>query len=425
MTGAARRKQRTLVLLAAVVLVGAVGVAVVRAKDDGPPTLDDFCGPPEVVSDLPAMQDDDPVTVGVEPLGAVEQAVAMAEAPDGQLFVVSRDGQLWAIRPGSAPTQVLDLRDEIVTTSIEQGLLGVAVRPDGSALYIDGTFTDGTATILEYLLVDGSIDPASRRVVFSEHDPAPSHNGGRLQFGADGYLYFGIGDGGEGALTGAAQDLGSPFGKILRLDPTPAAGRGYSIPPDNPFVDVPGARPEVWAYGFRNPWGWSLDADTGDLWVGDVGQLCFEEVDHVPDGGEGVNFGWSYTEGAHAFEGPILGAGGEPDLSIDPPDLGERPKGLVAPVLEYVHDDQHCSVIGGAVYHAPEIRDLDGRYLWADLCDRTIHTLRPDGDGWRAGVLSGELPGGVVSFGQAADGGIYLVSLSDGIFRLTAPSGER
>jgi glucose/arabinose dehydrogenase len=181
-----------------------------------------------------------------------------------------------------------------------------------------------------------------------------------------------------------------------------------------------GARPEVVAYGFRNPWGWSIDPATRDLWVADVGQLCFEEIAVAPDEGRGANFGWPYLEGAHAFEGPVLGLDGEPEDDA-PVDLGEPPDDLVPPVLEYGHSASACGVIGGVVYRGTEVPELDGTYLWADLCERAVHTLRRDGDAWVAGRLGGDVPAGIVAFGQTAAGEVYLVSLNDGVYRVTAP----
>jgi glucose/arabinose dehydrogenase len=346
--------------------------------------------------------------------------LAASAAPDGRVFIATKQGELWqAPVGGGAPTVVLDLTGQ-VGTSTEQGLLGVAVHPDGSHLYLDATFSDGTARLVEYALTPDGIDEGSARDVITIDDPNPSHNGGRLAFDGDGRLLFGIGDGGNGDVTGASQDLSSLFGKLLRIDPLPSGSQAYGIPADNPFVGEEGARGEVLAYGFRNPWGWALDPATDELYVGDVGQLCREEIDVVAHQGAGENFGWPFVEGAHEFLGPVLGPGGEPADDVDVVDLGARPD-VVAPVLEYDHNAAACSVIGGVVYRGTAVPELDGTYLFADLCERSIRTLRRDGDRWVSGRLGGTIPAAIVAFAQAPDGEVYLLSLDDGLYEISAP----
>lgn len=415
------RSRAILVLLVAVGVAAAAGAVVVVTREPAGPTRDSYCDPPPVVSELPPIAAVPPsVSVRYEPIGSVEGAVAVADSGEGRLLVVARDGGLWAVSRGADPQLLLDLGDEISSESLEQGLLGVAVAPDLAHVYLYGTFVGSQAKIIELALANGTVDETTRRDVLVLDDPAPTHNGGRLAFGPDGMLYLGIGDGGDGALTLAAQDPGSPFGKLLRIDPRPSGDQAYSIPPDNPFVGEPGARGEVWALGFRNPWGWSIDRATGDLWVGDVGQLCFEEIDLVADGGRGANLGWSHDEGAHAFEGPILGRGGAPDPDIEPPDQGPRPTDLVGPVLEYPHSDAACSVIGGVVYRGDDVPALRGTYVFADLCRRGIDTLRPDGAGWERSSLAEPPPSGVVAFGEGIDGSLYVVSIESGVHEVTS-----
>ncbi len=411
-------------VIAGVVAVSVIGGAllVARGGDAGPKDRGDYCDPPDQVVDLPEVEEEqESVVVGYEHLVDVPMALAVAHTPDGRVLIASKDGRLWqASADGGPPTLALDLSDE-VSTAIEQGLLGVAVPPDGGFAYLDATFDDGTARLLEYVLTPDGLDAASRRDVLVLDDPAPTHNGGRIAFDTDGSLVFGIGDGGDGDVTGAAQDLGSLFGKLLRIDPRPAGGEAYGIPADNPFVDTEGARGEVLAYGFRNPWGWAIDPATEDLWVGDVGQLCREEIDVAPDRGAGLNFGWPHLEGAHLFEGPTLGPGGEPQDDVAPVDLGAPPDDLVGPVVEYPHTDRACAVVGGVVYRGKAVPELDGTYLWVDQCERSIHTLRQQGGSWVAGTLGGDVPAGIASFGQDADGEVYLLSLDDGLHRITAP----
>ena len=406
-------RARVAALAVAVVVVAGAVVWQRSSQDDR-----GYCDA-AVVHELPEVTVEEAgPEVGFQLRGVVEDAVAAASTGGGRTYVAARRGELWRVGEG-APVRVLDLTSEVATGSLEQGLLGVVLSPDESHVYVHATLLDGTATVLEYEVdAAGDVVGDSRREVISLEDPAPTHNGGRIAFGADGLLYLALGDGGDGATTGASQDLGSPFGKLLRIDPAPSGGLGYSIPPDNPFVGVDGARPEVWASGFRNPWGWSFDRGTGDLWVGDVGQLCFEELSWMTDGGRGGNFGWSHTEGSHAFTGPGLGQGGAPDPDVPLADLGPTPEDLVGPVYEYPHAPEACSVIGGFVYRGAALPELVGSYLWADLCERSINTLTPSGDGWVRSQLAGEIPAGIVAFSEGPDGELAVVSISEGVFTI-------
>jgi glucose/arabinose dehydrogenase len=224
-------------------------------------------------------------------------------------------------------------------------------------------------------------------------------------------LYLGLGDGGGGGDAGAGharggngQSLETLLGKILRIDPTPSATAPYTVPADNPFVDVAGARPEIWAYGLRNPWRFSFDARTGDLWIGDVGERSVEEVDVAPavagrDAGRGANFGWNRVEGDQEFQ-------------------GTAPVDAVAPVASHTHDDGWFSVVGGYVYRGTEIKALRGTYLYTDYSLGEVLGLTPAGDGTFDAVDLGITATQVASFGQGPDGEIYLLSQSDGLLRL-------
>jgi glucose/arabinose dehydrogenase len=254
----------------------------------------------------------------------------------------------------------------------------------------------------------GRADPSTRESILQLEQPQPNHNGGELTFGPDGYLYLGLGDGGGAgdagdghAPGGNGQSLGTWLGKILRIDPTREPA--YAVPPDNPFVATAGARPEIWSYGLRNPWRFSFDKQTGDLWIGDVGQNEYEEIDRVVatagrDAGKGVNFGWNRLEGDHRYRG-------SPPADADPP------------VYEISHDTGACAVVGGYVYRGTKIPGLVGDYLFSDNCDGTIRLLVPDGARW-AMRDSGLDAQGVASFGQANDGTLYVVSLTDGVYRV-------
>lgn len=411
--------RQRLVLIGLVFGAVAVGGLALLNRDDGPKTRADYCNPPEQIETLPEVSPDpDPPTVAFDHLATIDDALAMAERPDGRLLVATKTGGLWQVpHDGGGPKELLDLTSE-VATGTEQGLLGVAVDPKGEFAYLHATFDDGRAGVFRYRLTDEGLDVESRADVFIVDDPAPEHNAGHLAFDDEGMLFIALGDGGNGDRTGAAQDLGSPFGKLLRIDPRPGGDRTYRIPPDNPFVDTEGALGEIWSLGFRNPWGWGFDRVTGDLWVGDVGHLCFEEVSVADGRGRGDNFGWSHLEGAHEFRGPVLGPGGEPIDDADIAELGALPARRIGPVLEYQHSDTRCTVLGGYVYRGDAVPELAGRYLWADLCERAVHTLHRDGEAWQTGVLGGEIPRGIVAFGEGRDAELYVLSLTDGIYRV-------
>jgi glucose/arabinose dehydrogenase len=332
----------------------------------------------------------------------LEQPVAMALRPgERTLYLAEQVGRVRAIRGGQLnPTPVVDISDQ-VTAGGEQGLLGLAFSPDGRYLYLAYTDRDGNHQISELTMRGQRADPGSERSLLHFDDPFPNHNGGQLAFGPDRRLYIAFGDGGSGGdPLGNGQSLGTLFGKILRIDPRPSGGRPYGIPPDNPFVDRGGARPEIWDYGLRNPWRFSFDAATGDLWIGDVGQNAYEEVDHEPAGSGGRNYGWNRREGLHAYGG------------------GERPDGAVDPVIEYSHDSGGCTVIGGFVYRAQRVRGLRGAYLYGDYCAGWVRAARVSGGkvaerrdlGLRVPSLS--------SFGADADGELYALSLGGDVYRI-------
>jgi glucose/arabinose dehydrogenase len=304
---------------------------------------------------------------------------------------------------------VLDVSSQ-VSGELEQGLLGLTFSPDGGRLYVDYTNRDGDTRVVEYGFADGKADTGSAREVLAVDQPFPNHNGGEVAFGPDGLLYVGLGDGGsQGDPNGNGQNLGVLLGKILRLDPRPSGGRPYTVPADNPFVGRPGARPEVWAYGLRNPWRFTWDRATGDLWIGDVGQDKFEEVDFRAAGSPaGANFGWNGAEGNHTFK-------------------GGAPPGAVAPLFEYSHD-KGISITGGYVYRGQRLTGLQGAYVCGDaasgrlfalvqqggrLVDQRELDLRVDRQ-----ATGGSVRGyGLASFGEDAQGSLYLLSLTGELLR--------
>ena len=235
--------------------------------------------------------------------------------------------------------------------------------------------------------------------------PFRNHNGGMIAFGPDGMLYVGLGDGGSaGDPSGNGQNPGTLLGTILRIDPEqPAQGAPYAIPADNPFVGESGARGEVWAYGLRNPWRFSFDSKTGDLWVGDVGQNALEEVNIVYPG---VNYGWNVMEGTSCFRSPSC--------------TGDN---LQAPVAEYGHS-LGCSITGGYVYRGQRVRELEGVYLYADFCSGRIWGLRHDGAAVTAQAELAKAPFEISSFGEDAEGEVYVVGFDGGIYTFATAPGE-
>ncbi len=340
-------------------------------------------------------------------VATLEQPLAMAvRRGDPALYVAEKTGKVVAIRDGAADlTPVLDLTGQVSLGS-EQGLLGLAFPPNGRFLYVNYTDTNGDTHVTEYAMGDERADPATQRDVLFVDQPYENHNGGNLAFGPDGYLYIGLGDGGSGGDPhGNGQSLSTLLGKMLRIDPRPSGDRPYGIPPDNPFVDRSGALPEIWAFGLRNPWRYSFDLETGDLWIGDVGQGEWEEVDLQPSGSSGgENYGWNRLEGSHSYDG------------ADPP------PNAVPPVFEYSHDDGGCTVAGGYVYRGESIPDLDGAYVFADYCLGRIEALRLRNGRVIGHRALGPVVPGLSSFGEDARGELYAMSLDGGVYRLAPRS---
>jgi glucose/arabinose dehydrogenase len=312
------------------------------------------------------------------------QEVARLDAPvgmalrrgDSGVYFIEQTGRVRVLRDGGMdPAPVLDVSRQIKAGG-EQGLLGIAFSPDGRYLYLDYTDTPGDTHVAEFAMRGNRPDPGSQRNLLTVDQPFANHNGGQLAFGPDRLLYVALGDGGgAGDPNGNGQSLGTLLGKILRIDPRPSGGRPYGIPRDNPFVDRSGARPEIWDFGLRNPWRFSFDPATRDLWIADVGQGGWEEIDHERAGLGGRNYGWNRLEGSHRFQ-------------------GSPPAGAVGPVLEYDHDGGACTVIGGSVYRGRAIPELRGAYLYGDYCL-----------GWVKAVTAGRV-------GEPRDLGIKVPSLT-------------
>jgi glucose/arabinose dehydrogenase len=346
--------------------------------------------------------------VKLTPIVALEQPTAMAvRTGDTTLFVTEQAGKVRAIRDGRLdPKPVLDLTAGI-SAGGERGLLGIAFASDGGHVYLDYTNLDGDTRVDEYTMRGTAADRGSRRELLAIKQPQANHNGGQLLIDANGLLYIGMGDGGAGGDVGPghvpggnAQSLDTLLGKILRIDPRPSGKRPYSIPPGNPFADGKKGRPEIWAYGLRNPWRFSFDTKTGDLWIADVGQNKWEEIDFVAAGtGAGENFGWNRLEATHPY-------------------AGEPPSGAVAPVFEYSHEGGACSVTGGFVYRGAKIAALTGTYLFADYCGGDVRGLLYDGHRVTAERGLGVHAEQISSFGRDNAGDLYVLSQQQGLLRI-------
>ena len=329
-----------------------------------------------------------------------------APAGDSRLFVVEKTGTIRIVKDGELlPTPFLDISANVSTGS-EQGLLSMAFHPDYASngfFYVDYTDTDGDTHVIRYTVSAGNpdvADPGSAKTILTVDQPFTNHNGGLLLFGRDGLLYIGLGDGGSGGDPfGNGQSLGTLLGKILRIDVD--AGDPYAIPPDNPFVGRDGARGEIWAYGLRNPWRFSFDAASDRLYVADVGQGAWEEVDIVPAGQSGQNYGWNTMEGKHCFDSSSC-----------------NQTGLTLPVLEYSHSDG-CSITGGNVYRGSLAPDLAGQYFYSDFCSGFLRSFTFDGNTvtsettWDVGDI-----GNVQSFGEDAAGELYILSANGTVYRV-------
>ena len=349
--------------------------------------------------------------VALEKIGEFESPVFVTQPKgDNALYVVEQDGRIMRLGPGGKPSELLDISDEI-TAGGEQGLLSVAFAPDYSRsglFYVDYTNEDGDTRVVEYRTQDnGKVDEDSARTLLSVDQPFANHNGGLLLFDDDKNLLVGLGDGGSGGDPDRnGQDLGVLLGKILRIDPKPQGRNEYSIPKDNPFASQEGARPEILVYGVRNPWRFSIDRNTGDLWIGDVGQNELEEIDFVSELGAGANLGWSAYEGTERFNSD------------------QEAQNAIDPVLTYGRDEG-CSVTGGYVVRDRSLKTLFGRYLYADFCAGQLRSFTaadavpgPAEDDRELGL---QVPS-ISSFGEDQRGRIYAVSLDGPVFRLIPES---
>lgn len=320
----------------------------------------------------------------------------------GRMFILEQVGRIRVVENGQLlETPFLDLRRQVGTAGNEQGLLGLAFHPnfkDNPYLYVNYTDNNGDTVIARFRAGGDAADPNSEKIILQVDQPFANHNGGGMTFGPDGFLYIGLGDGGsQGDPNGNGQNTDALLAKILRLDVD--QGDPYAIPNDNPFVNG-GGRPEVWAYGLRNPWRFSFDKANGDLYIADVGQDLWEEVDYAPAGqGGGSNFGWKYYEGSHPYAG-------QPPAGVN----------ITMPVAEYSHAEGGCSITGGYVYRGA-MTEWNGIYLYGDFCSGKVWGLINSNGGWQSQVLF-ETGANITTFGQDPSGEVYLADRGGTIYRL-------
>lgn len=353
------------------------------------------------------------IAITLEPFAQVPGGPLAVAAPDdgtGRLFVAAQDGKVWLVgRDGAvAPTPMVDLGPRLRSGG-EQGLLGIATHPafpTDPRVFVNYTDEAGDTVVASLTLDPSNPDRLAARshaqLLFVDQ-PFPNHNGGGVLFGPDGYLYLSLGDGGGGGDPhGNGQSLQSMLGKVLRIDvDATAAETPYVVPSDNPFAGG-GGLPEIWHWGLRNPWRLSFDRATNDLWIGDVGQAAWEEIDVARAGVGGLNFGWNEMEGAHCY--------GSGACSTD---------GLTLPVSEYARD-LGCTVIGGYVYRGAQFPFLVGTYLSADYCSGRIFAIGAASDGLVAPVTVGNGGGRIAAFGEDAEGELYVLALEGDVSRVVA-----
>ncbi len=343
----------------------------------------------------------EPVLAGV----TLDRPVEVAAYPDGRILVAEQGGAVWLADDEGERALLLDLA-AVVDDERGEGLLSVALDPgyraNGHVWAFYFADEPMRADLVRYTVEGGVADPASALTVLSLAQPGYNQNGGAIRFAADGTLLLSLGDG--SASTDPfeqGQDTTTLLATVVRLDVSAATeDEPYRVPRDNPFVDAGGVRPEIYAYGFRNPFRMDIDPATGAVWLGDVGVSSVEEVNRVESGG---NYGWSVVEG---------------DRCLDAGDCDRT--GFTPPVATYTHTEDTCAVIGGVVYRGEAIEALDGHYLYADMCSGTLFALNTERDD-PVPVLVAEFEGIPVTFGRDADGEVLVADYAGGgIYRLVA-----
>jgi glucose/arabinose dehydrogenase len=367
--------------------------------------------PPASAEATPATQAQPGLAPGIrlEPLATgFESPLYATHAGDdsGRIFVVEKRGTIRIVRDGARVERpFLDITDRVGSDASERGLLSVAFHPEyreNGRLFVNYTDKNGDTVIARFQTTaePDAADAASEQVLLKIEQPAANHNGGLVKFGPDGFLYIGMGDGGRaGDPWGNAQNPDALLGKMLRIDVD--NGDPYAIPADNPFRSG-GGRPEIWATGLRNPWRFSFDRADGRLFIADVGQNEFEEVNVQPASAAGLNYGWNVTEGQECYQ-----------------QRGCDTATFAMPVAQYSHSEG-CSVTGGYVYRGAAFPALAGTYIFGDYCSGRIWTLREAGGSWQHDEA---LQAGfqVASFGEDQAGELYVTGIDDGtLYRVTA-----
>ena len=326
-------------------------------------------------------------------------ALAWRGKDPSRIYVAEQSGTLVAVTNGHVGPPLLHFN---VSTGNEEGLLGIVFSSDGKKLYTDFTDPTGDIHIVEFTMGGNVPRPGTRRqLLVIPHHTFSNHNGGDLVIGPDHMLYIGVGDGGgAGDTLHNAENTDSLLGKILRINPNQHGSAPYSIPAGNPFAGQAGKRSEIWMYGLRNPWRFSFDRQTHDLWIGDVGQDLYEEVDYAKAGQKGINWGWNLREGFHPYNG------------------GAKPPGARDPILERPHSAGDCAIIGGYVYRARTIPSLFGAYVFGDECTGELRAVAQKNGKVTQHRDLGLNVSELTTFGEGPFGGIFAASRTGTLYAL-------
>jgi glucose/arabinose dehydrogenase len=318
----------------------------------------------------------------------------------GRVYVAEQDGHVRIVAQGHIVSTALTIP---VSSGNERGLLGLAFSHDGTRMYVDYTDGTGDIRIAEYTMTGNVANIYTRRqLLVIPHHIYANHNGGNLVMGADNFLYISVGDGGgAGDPLHNGQNLNSLLGKILRIDPRPSSTKPYTIPASNPFVNRVGTRPEIYMWGLRNPWRFSLDRLNRDVWIGDVGQNAWEEIDYAPAGQSGINWGWNLREGFQPYNG------------------GVKPPNARDPLLVRSHTSGDCAITGGYVYRGSRIPNFFGAYVFGDTCTGALRAVvQQGGSVTQSKDLALNVPQ-ITTFGEGLGGELYAASLSGRLYALT------